>query len=1429
MRVFGIRSRFALLCSATILVGGFSLATNPFAAQAAVVTSQVDVVGPAGSGQFGQQVTVLPNGNYVVSDPGFDLLNVGAAPAVLDAGAVYLYNGKTNALISTVTGSQSGDRIGHNGIRTLGVRLPGFEPDYLIASDVSTPADVSSALTGQASAVYGGGGGSGYTGGPNPSNFVILSSNWHNGTEANAGAATWVSGETGLNGVVTDTNSLVGSAANDSVGGYGLNVLSNGNYVVRSVQWHANKGAITWGSGATGVAGVVSASNSLVGASAGDSVANYDPQELPNGNFVLQMPYWNGHRGAVAWGSGTAGVIGEVSALNSLVGSTPGDNVGDYGLDVLPNGNYVVRSSGWDLSSTVQDAGAVTLGNGTSGVKGEVSSANSLVGSQQSDNVGSNGIRQLGSPRDAYGNDLRSDLAAASSNFVVVSSGWDNATATNAGAVTWVDGALGLTGAVSAANSLVGTVANDNVGEDVAVLSNGNYVVNSSAWGVDDVGAATWGNGATGTTGTVSASNSLVGTTPGDSIGSYGIVVLPNCNYVVKSPYWDLSPTVSDVGAVTWGNGATAGPRTVGEVTALNSLVGSAAEDNIGSNDVVALPNGNFVVVSPYWYLADDQVGAVTFSLGDAGAAHTVGPVSTANSLVGTTDGDRVGSFGVQPLTNGNYVVKSRNWNNGTAYRAGAVTWGSGTTGRTGVVSASNSIVGSTSYDYVGNDVTPLENGNFVVAASSWDDGIVPDVGSVTWGNGTTGATVGRVSSAISLIGSSEGDYVGNDGILELANGNYVVTTLRWDNGSTAQDAGAVTWGSGTAGVAGVVSAANSLVGSAENDYVGNNRIIELTNGNYVVTSSSWDNGVAAQDAGAVTWGSGTAGVAGVVSAANSLVGSAESDDIGGYGVTPLVNGNYVVDSIDWDNGSIIDAGAVTWGDGTTGIVGAVSPANSLVGSTNDDRVGDYNFGSTGVFTDPNGSYLVVSDSWDNGAVADAGAVTYGQPNGGVVGTISATNSAIGTPPELVELPILPASPQAAPGMTGRVLSVVEGRTSANAYAVRTSQNRVLLLQVPSDFVPLTPGRITDTRPSGTTVDTLFAAGGVQGAGTTMELTVAGRSGVPADASAVSLNVTAADPTDDGFITVFPCGSPKPNSSNVNYAANANAANGVIVKMGTGGKVCLYTSAATHLIVDVNGSFPASSSLVSTNPARMLDTRPLGTTVDGVQQAGGVRTAGSTTTLPIAGRADVPTDAKAVVLSVTVDDPTDAGFLTVYPCGTPIPVTSNLNYEAGATVANLVIAKVGTGGAVCIFSQSATHLIVDLGGYFPAGSSYVPLDPARVLETRTGASTIDGVSNGVGIRPAGRVTAFTIAGRGGVPASAATVTLNVTSVDSSAEGFVTVYPCDVDRPQTSNLNFTAGVTVANAVISKLDAGGKVCLYNSDPTHLIVDVNGYLAS
>ena len=599
--------------------------------------------------------------------------------------------------------------------------------------------------------------------------------------------------------------------------------------------------------------------------------------------------------------------------VSTLTGSTANDNVGSGGITVLSNGNFVVRSLNWDFSNLIFNSGAVTWGSGTTGVSGAVSSANSLVGDSSNDQIGSAGV-----------------VALTNGNYVVASPEWDNGSF-SVGAVTLGNGATGTVGIVTLANSLTGSTSFDNVGLDgVVALNNGNYVVVSTGWqngAADNAGAVTWRSGTNFTGTTVSAANSLVGSTTGDEVGSSGVTALTNGNYVVGSSFWN-NGAISDAGAATWVNGATGATMNgLNTISSANSLVGTGTNNDVAIDGIVALSNGNYVVVSPGWDGAGDDRGAVTWGNGATG---TAGNVTTANSLYGGTDEDRIGSGGVYALTNGHYVVASPFSDQGAGTFHGAVTWGNGTAATGAQVTAANSFIGGAANASVGaGGITVLTNGNYVIRTPNYDAGAGSNHGAVTWRNGSA-ATTGTLSAANSLIGSS-GDNVGSAGVFALSNGNYVVASPNYDGGMTNR--GAVTWGNGaTGGPVGTLSSANSLIGGGSDDLVGSGGIIALTDGNYLILSPSWDG--AGTDRGAATWASGTAATSGTISTANSIFGSTDNDQVGSGGGLALAGGNYVIGSPLWNNGATADVGAVTFGFGGSTTASAITAINSIIGGS---------------------------------------------------------------------------------------------------------------------------------------------------------------------------------------------------------------------------------------------------------------------------------------------------------------------------------------------------------------------------------------------------------------------------------------------------------------------------------------------------------------
>ena len=185
--------------------------------------------------------------------------------------------------------------------------------------------------------------------------------------------------------------------------------------------------------------------------------------------------------------------------------------------------------------------------------------------------------------------------------------------------------------------------------------------------------------------------------------------------------------------------------------------------------------------------------------------------------------------------------------------------------------------------------------------------------------------------------------------------------------------------------------------------------------------------------------------------------------------------------------------------------------------------------------------------------------------------------------------------------------------------------------------------------------------------------------------------------------------------------------------------------------------------------------------------------------------------------------------MTLYPCDEPRPIASTLNHAAGQTIANGAAVKVDPNGDVCIFTRAAADVIVDFIGYAPTGSGLATVTPARIYETRAAEVTIDGVQQGAGRRTARQITRINVAGRGKIPGAAGAVIVNAAAIGPSGPGYVTLFPCDKDRPLASTLNYAVGQVVANGAIVELDDAGDICAFTLSETDLIVDVTGHLPS
>jgi hypothetical protein len=173
-----------------------------------------------------------------------------------------------------------------------------------------------------------------------------------------------------------------------------------------------------------------------------------------------------------------------------------------------------------------------------------------------------------------------------------------------------------------------------------------------------------------------------------------------------------------------------------------------------------------------------------------------------------------------------------------------------------------------------------------------------------------------------------------------------------------------------------------------------------------------------------------------------------------------------------------------------------------------------------------------------------------------------------------------------------------------------------------------------------------------------------------------------------------------------------------------------------------------------------------------------------------------------------------------------VPTASNLNFGAGQTIPNLVVARVGHGGDVAIFNAAgSTDVIADVVGWFDDGQSpgdtFHGLNPTRIVDSRTGTGGWDDPLGPQDER------GFVVRGAGGVPDSATSVVMNVTVTNPTRDSFVSVYPTGAGKPVTSNLNFAKGQTISNLVSTPIGLAGQVSVYNVvGHADVVVDVVGY---
>jgi hypothetical protein len=376
-------------------------------------------------------------------------------------------------------------------------------------------------------------------------------------------------------------------------------------------------------------------------------------------------------------------------------------------------------------------------------------------------------------------------------------------------------------------------------------------------------------------------------------------------------------------------------------------------------------------------------------------------------------------------------------------------------------------------------------------------------------------------------------------------------------------------------------------------------------------------------------------------------------------------------------------------------------------------------------------------------------------------------------------------------------------------------------------YVAIDPLRVLDSRvPLGVT--------GIFNASSPRTFAVAGVGTIPADAIAVTGNLTVVGQTAAGYVSITTAATSTPRSATLNFPMGDTRGNNVTTPLaGNGRLAAVYKAAAgkkAHLIFDVTGYFLPGTEDAGYNtvdPVRMLDSRAgIGTGLTGRFVSGMPRE------LPIAGAATIPGGAVAITANLTVVGQTKGGFVSLTPTSVPNPSTANLNFPVGDTRGNGLTAKLsGTGTIFLVYKAAAgarTDLILDVTGYYlPSGTglAFFPLDPGRIVDTRSGA-VLSGLT---GSLLSSSPRTLDTAGHWGVGSAASAVTGNLTITGQTHSGYVSITPTPNANPTTSTINFPLGDTRGNGVTVPLNSGDMSFVYKGTAgkrTHVILDVTGY---
>lgn len=332
-------------------------------------------------------------------------------------------------------------------------------------------------------------------------------------------------------------------------------------------------------------------------------------------------------------------------------------------------------------------------------------------------------------------------------------------------------------------------------------------------------------------------------------------------------------------------------------------------------------------------------------------------------------------------------------------------------------------------------------------------------------------------------------------------------------------------------------------------------------------------------------------------------------------------------------------------------------------------------------------------------------------------------------------------------------------------------------------------------------------------------------------------NVVATYSASSGYMQVYVDGTQVASGSHAAVASGFTGAFQIGDARTGSGTFGSYYSGQVADVITWNSVMPpltsvgAGSAFVSVPAFRLIDTR----STSKIGPITGPIVGNTTFSVTPGGTSGIPTTGvSAIAATITTTGAAETGYLTVYPDGTPQPVSSTLNYTSTQNVTNGVVAALGTDGEFDVYNYGVNvQVIIDVTGYFTTNTAtagagtYYPVTPWRALDTRnaTGVPTAK--------IAAGSQDVLTLAGVNGTPSGVTAVAINLTVTDATGQTNITAYPDGTTKPAVTSATTSTAVVTSTFSIVQVGSDGKIDIYNAGTAgtsaDLVGDISGYFTT